>query len=608
MHEVYLAKNRYKLVNVLGAGGMAIVFKAEDTRLKVEKAIKIPNHQCLSHPVIRDRFETEASTMAKLRHKNIVIIYDIIDEEHKMDDDDATTDIVYMVMEMLPGGSLKDRIDEFGPLHPQQVITATNAMLSGLGFAHQNNVVHRDVKVENMLVGPNDELKVSDFGIAQIDGGSGMTRTGATMGTLAFMAPEQKLNSKKATFLSDLYSAGASFFNMLTGKNPSELYALDIQETAFNGLADGTIEFLQKACHMNPKERFQSADEMIQALEDLRDIFEPLPENATPFYVAKEDTEDSLEDLEYRQFKIGSVWNTQISPPTLHDFRKKNRTIPPQNSSATINFDEEESTANPTSLEDLGIDLMGDVTGEVTGSHSVETLLPPQNQPAQQTNTSPVEPEPPQKKGFPVAIVGVIAALLIGGGVFAFSQTNSNETNEPTEQVKQPEKEKQFQEEQQKLALAKKDVKPISNTEAGKLDTPEEKNTEAKVGTKKEVVPVKKTEVKTTSSKPKTTKTAPKEEVKVAPPVEEVVKSNKKGSIVFLSKPWSNIKVDGKAAKCKNKSTNNTPCAVELPVGSHKISFQSGTDTSMVRTKSITIKEGQNSNICWDIGTNARCN
>ena len=603
---LYLSNNRYKLVNVLGTGGMAIVFKAEDTRLKVEKAIKIPNHQCLSHPVVRGRFETEASTMAKLRHKHIVIIYDIIDEKYQIDEEESMADLVYMVMEMLPGGSLQDRIDDHGMLHPQQVITATTSMLLGLGFAHQNNVVHRDVKVENMLIGSNNELKVSDFGIAQIDGGAGVTKSGATMGTLAFMSPEQKLNSRSATFISDLYSAGASFFNMLTGKHPSELYALDMQEEAFVGLSEAVIEFLKKACNISPKERYQSADEMIEALKELRNAFEPLPDDATPFFVPREDKEDTEEELEYRNFKINSIWKTQINPPTdITDFRRRRQITPPKTATETICFDDEESTANPTSLDDLGIDLMGDAD-EVTGSHSLGTLLPAQNNFAT-TNTS--EPETPEKKGFPMAIVGVIAALLIGVGVFAFSQTDSNNG-------KQGETENNVLEEQ---TLVEKEVIPPASTQEEILtnssEKQEEKKADVKTETKKDNPPVqKKTENKTTktkttpkrTSKPKTTSV--KKKVKAAPPVEEAPKSNKKGSIVLISKPWSHVTVNGKKASCKGKSANTIPCNLSLSVGTHKIGFKSGVDSTIVRTKSIRIAEGKNSAICWDLGTNSRCN
>ena len=597
---LYLSNKRYKLVNVLGTGGMAIVFKAEDTRLKVEKAIKVPNHQCLSHPVVRGRFETEASTMAKLRHKHIVIIYDIIDEKYQIDEDDSVTDLVYMVMEMLPGGSLQDRIDDHGMLHPQQVITATIAMLLGLGFAHQNNVVHRDVKVENMLIGSNNELKVSDFGIAQIDGGAGVTKSGATMGTLAFMSPEQKLNSRSATFISDLYSAGASFFNMLTAKHPSELYALDMQEDAFIGLSEVIIEFLKKACHMSPKERYQSADEMIEALEELRNAFDPLPEDATPFFVPREDKEDTEEEIEYRNFKINSIWKTQINPPTdITDFRRRHQSVPPKDSRETPSFDGQKPTANPTCMDDFDLDF------DLMGGIEEETVVPPQNQLAQENNSSPVEPVPPQKKGFPVAIVGVILAVLAAGGFF-FSQSNSVETKEPTELAKQIE--------EKKPVLAQTDVntetKPKEEAVAEKNtaeNTEEKKADPVTIEEKKEVTPVvKKRTTPKTASKPK--KTTPKKQAKVVAPVEVAPKSDKKGTIVLLSKPWSNVKVNGKKATCKGKPTNTTPCALVLPVGTHKINYQSGVDSSVVRTKKITVKEGKNSNICWNLDANSGCN
>ena len=120
-------------------------------------------------------------------------------------------------------------------------------MSEGLGYAHEHNVVHRDVKLDNVLIGPGQyPEKVTDFGIAQLEGGSGMTQTGATMGTLAFMAPEQKLSSRRATAISDSYSVGASLYLMLTNRNPSELYAHDIQERASCRFTDrgGDVQML----------------------------------------------------------------------------------------------------------------------------------------------------------------------------------------------------------------------------------------------------------------------------------------------------------------------------------------------------------------------------
>ena len=155
-----LANNRYQLVGLLGEGGMACVFRAYDTRLKVDKAIKIPYNFGLSNRQFISRFETEAETMAQLHHKNIVAIHDIRDEIFRNPNERLSINIVYIVMEILPGGSLKSRIDRHGMLHPQQAITAAIAMSSGLSYAHQHNVIHRDIKLDNVLIAA-DSIKSS---------------------------------------------------------------------------------------------------------------------------------------------------------------------------------------------------------------------------------------------------------------------------------------------------------------------------------------------------------------------------------------------------------------------------------------------------------------
>ena len=184
-----LANQRYELVSILGSGGMASVFRAYDTRLKVERAIKVLSPQLTHSNMVRTRFESEATTMANLHHKNIVTVHDIGSEGN----------VVFMVMEMLSGGSLMDRVENHGTLHPQQAIQAAISMASGLGYAHDKNVIHRDVKPHNVLISEKGVLKMADFGIARIDDGStSVTKTGAVMGTLAYMAPEQRLSARRA--------------------------------------------------------------------------------------------------------------------------------------------------------------------------------------------------------------------------------------------------------------------------------------------------------------------------------------------------------------------------------------------------------------------------
>ena len=598
MERPLLARGRYELLSPLGQGGMACVSKALDTRLKVEKAIKIPNHMCLTNKKIRDRFETEAETMAQLHHKNIVIVHDIADEVYADPNGFVSINLVYMVMEMLPGGSLQDRIDDHGILHPQQSIDAAIAMASGLGFAHENNVVHRDVKLDNVLIGSNNELKVTDFGIAQIDGGSGMTQTGATMGTLAFMAPEQKLSSRRATSLSDLYAVGASLFLMLTNKNPSELYATDIQESAFEHLPDAAAELLRKCCHLEPAERYQSAAELIAALEELRSAYGPLPEDATPFYIPKAESTETPEDIAKREHKVTTMWTTLlgIDPDELSTPMPHPKVITPnqRTNETALDFDVFGDDDKSTAFDILTMDEPFEPhASDISPSHTIhansrEATVPP---------SLPDESTSSEKKSSSTILVAA-ALLLVGGGAWfgwnggnlSLVYTDSEHTVVTQPKTVPPQ-----------IVQPKEDTPPpeVVQTVASPEEKPvvEEKTTEENV-------------------QPKTPKPSakPKAVVKAKPVAPKVVEEPKPvvedkpttfGDIVIVARPWATIIVDGKPAQCA-KGNDRTPCPLKLSTGKHSVILKNGVDETEKKLN-INIKEGKNRNSCWNFASNSSC-
>ena len=597
-----LANNRYELISTLGQGGMACVFKALDTRLKVEKAIKIPNHECLTNKRIRDRFENEATTMAMLHHKNIVVVHDIRDEVYEDPGGIVSIKIVYMVMEMLPGGSLKDRIDDYGPLHPQQALDAAIQMAEGLGYAHQNNVVHRDVKLDNVLIGSDNTLKVTDFGIAQIDGGSGMTQTGATMGTLAYMAPEQKLSSRRATALSDLYSVGASLYLMLTNRNPSELYAHDIQEKGFEDLPDEVGVFLGKCCNLDPKERYQNADELIAAIKTLRPCFGDMPEDAEPFYIPSEKPDLQPEEVARRERKVTNMWTTLlgIDPDELSGTLPRPHVVQPKAANDTaLDF----GTFDSLSDTDTALDVLGlDLTGELDPAVAQETPTP--GTLLQQEASTPTQFQQPasqtsdKKSSSGLLVAGVVGLLAVGG----WFVTQGNPEPEPVKKaIATTQDAKLATESVKSKAPAQTVEKKAENSEPVVKEEPKQAVAEKpKEEPKQAAKPKPKAVAKKSTPKPAPAK--PKEEM---PPEIKEAAPTTFGSIVINSIPYSEVYVKGKPAKCEGKSNNRTLCKLSLPTGWNTVVLRTKDDTE--KSLKVKVAEGNNKTKCWHFGKDDDC-
>lgn len=200
---------RYRLLSLVGDGGMARVFRARDIRLQRVVALKTLHASYLTQPDFLRRFEQEAQLVASLAHPNIVAIYDV--------GHDAGTP--YIVMEYVEGGALTDLIARAAPLPLEQVVSLTQQLGSALDAAHLQGVVHRDVKPANILLTPSGQIKVSDFGIARFLASPRQTATGMMLGSVAYIAPEQAQGLPTAP-AADLYSAGIVLYEMLTGRTP----------------------------------------------------------------------------------------------------------------------------------------------------------------------------------------------------------------------------------------------------------------------------------------------------------------------------------------------------------------------------------------------------
>lgn len=266
-----LDQGRYRLIETLGRGGMATVYRAYDTRLDVERAIKVLHPELTHHSEARQRFEDEARTLARLHHEHLVTVHDVGFDGERL----------FIVMEWLPSGSLDVAVRERGPLPIEEAVAIVDGVLAGLGHAHAHGVIHRDVKPQNVLLTAGGAARLADFGIARADNrDAGMTRAGAMMGTFAYMAPEQRQSATYAEPRTDLYAVAATFYAILTGKQPVDLHVSEGHAMALRDLPEPVRAFIIRGTRFHAEDRFDSAETMRVALRELVHTaggLEPLP-------------------------------------------------------------------------------------------------------------------------------------------------------------------------------------------------------------------------------------------------------------------------------------------------------------------------------------------
>jgi serine/threonine-protein kinase len=265
-----LFDGRYRILRKLGSGGMANVYLAEDEDLGRRVAIKILNERYASDDSFNERFRREAKSAAGLSHPNIVSIYDRGEADG----------IPYIAMEVIEGRSVKELILTSGPLPVAQAVEYAKQVLSALRFAHRNGIIHRDIKPHNILIGAEDRLKVTDFGIARA-GASQMTEVGSIMGTAQYLSPEQARGAP-VTAASDLYSVGIVLYEMLTGKTP------------FTG--ETPIEIAMKHLNEPPRPPSELRSEIAPELDQI--VLRALAKDANERYQTAEEFSADLDRLE----------------------------------------------------------------------------------------------------------------------------------------------------------------------------------------------------------------------------------------------------------------------------------------------------------------------
>lgn len=263
---------RYELLELIGQGGMADVYLAQDIILNRTIAIKILRTSLAKDPIYVTRFQREASAAAALSHKNIVEIYDVGEDDDKY----------YIVMEYVPGMTLKELILKRGAVHVVEAIDIMKQVISGIAKAHQLGIIHRDLKPQNILVTDSGVAKIADFGIASMQSLAQVTQTDVIMGSLHYLAPELA-RGEKATAQSDVYALGIVFYELLrgevpfNGESPVNIALKHMQEDlpsllAFNPSIPQSVEnIIIKATAKNLNDRYKSAMEM---LDDIKTCME----------------------------------------------------------------------------------------------------------------------------------------------------------------------------------------------------------------------------------------------------------------------------------------------------------------------------------------------
>jgi serine/threonine protein kinase len=267
---------RYHILEQLGEGGMAVVYKAFDTRLETEVAVKVIRTENILPSALDltlKRFEREAKALARLTHPNIVKVTDYGEHEGKP----------YLVMPLLSGGNLKSKLTG-KPILWQDVMQTLIPIADALGYAHKHDIIHRDVKPANILISEDGQPMLADFGVAKIlevEETMELTGTGVGIGTPEYMAPEQVTNNKLVDARADIYALGIVMFEMVTGRKP---YIADTpmavlimhsrdplpRPKSFVQNLPQTVEnILLKALAKNPTDRYQTMAEFAKAMEGL---------------------------------------------------------------------------------------------------------------------------------------------------------------------------------------------------------------------------------------------------------------------------------------------------------------------------------------------------
>jgi serine/threonine protein kinase len=259
-------------VRKIAEGGSAVVHLAWDQQEQQYCAIKMLQAELAKKPALRNRFEREGRTMMQLDHKNIIKVFDTVN-----DDESA-----YLVMEYAEGGSVIDWLERHGgrAMPPRMAAEIALQLCAGIKAAHDQGVIHRDIKPHNLVIDRRGVCKVTDFGIAQAVSGPRMTLTGTVMGTVGYMAPEQHESAKHADERADIYSIAATLYTLVKGEAQHHLFMAE--ERDFEGIPPQLADIIRKGSQFRKEARYSNVGEMAAALRKALDKLPADPPGTPP--------------------------------------------------------------------------------------------------------------------------------------------------------------------------------------------------------------------------------------------------------------------------------------------------------------------------------------
>lgn len=301
MENNKILNNRYHILKVIGSGGMAKVYEAQDKYLNRQVALKIINPISPLDDLIKERFLQEIRAVSRIRHPNVILVYDVFIDKHDW----------CLVFELLEGKTLKEYLSNYSVLSVNEVITIMKEILNGVNACHLANIIHRDLKPENIILTSSGAIKVLDFGIAVIDDYEVKKHANQVVGTMKYIAPEV-VRFQKPTIQSDIYALGIILYELLVGKppffhkNPQVLAAKHLKEPIpliheINSNIPQSLEnIILKATAKNIKDRYQTINELSSDLncclakENNNEVCIPFKKNywssqklKKPFYLKK---------------------------------------------------------------------------------------------------------------------------------------------------------------------------------------------------------------------------------------------------------------------------------------------------------------------------------